>query len=121
MLVTTFVSPDPTAQSTKVGDQNAATPSDLPRPSASAAGPEGTREEPPTTLAGVGETSSYVSLLDFSATEILSHLIQNDVYIGQGWEHVKEKSCNRKMEFFFNCHSLVGFRSSYFVNYAFIF
>ncbi|KAK0575203.1 hypothetical protein LWI29_035401 [Acer saccharum] len=48
-----------------------------------------------------------VSLSDFSAIEICSHLINNDMYIGEGWEHVKGKSCNRKMEFFFNCHSLM--------------
>ncbi|KAK1578078.1 hypothetical protein Q3G72_027349 [Acer saccharum] len=48
-----------------------------------------------------------VSLSDFLATEICSHLINNDVYIGKGWEHVKGKPCNRKMEFFFNCHSLM--------------
>ncbi|KAK0582871.1 hypothetical protein LWI29_030596 [Acer saccharum] len=45
--------------------------------------------------------------LIFSATEICSHLINNDVYIDEGWEHVKGKPCNRKMEFFFNCHSLM--------------
>ncbi|KAK0570739.1 hypothetical protein LWI29_005682 [Acer saccharum] len=49
-----------------------------------------------------------VSLSDFSAIEICSHLINNDVYIGEGWEHVKGKPCNRKMEFFFNCHSLAS-------------
>ncbi|KAK0588297.1 hypothetical protein LWI29_037420 [Acer saccharum] len=48
-----------------------------------------------------------VSLSDFLATEICSHLINNDVYIGEGWEHVKGKPCNRKMKFFFNCHSLM--------------
>ncbi|KAK0599181.1 hypothetical protein LWI29_003016 [Acer saccharum] len=48
-----------------------------------------------------------VSLFDFSATEICSHLANNDIYIGDGWGHVKNKSCNRKMEFFFNCHSLM--------------
>ncbi|KAK0578549.1 hypothetical protein LWI29_012045 [Acer saccharum] len=30
-----------------------------------------------------------VSLSDFLAIEICSHLINNDVYIGEGWEHVK--------------------------------
>ena len=50
-----------------------------------------------------------VSLSNFSAAEIYSHLINHDVYIGEGWGHVKGKPCNRKMEFFFNCHSLVGF------------
>ncbi|KAK0582570.1 hypothetical protein LWI29_027180 [Acer saccharum] len=48
-----------------------------------------------------------MSLFDFSATEICSHLVNNDIYIGDSWGHVKDKSCNRKMEFFFNCHSLM--------------
>ncbi|KAK0593829.1 hypothetical protein LWI29_018610 [Acer saccharum] len=47
-----------------------------------------------------------MSLFDFSATEICSYLVNNDIYIGDSWGHVKDKSCNRKMEFFFNCHSL---------------
>ncbi|KAK0584097.1 hypothetical protein LWI29_007595 [Acer saccharum] len=63
------------------------------------------REAPP-----VGSTEAdegTVSLSDFSAAEICSHLINHNVYIGEGWEHVKGKPCNRKMEFFFNCHSLM--------------
>ncbi|KAK0575162.1 hypothetical protein LWI29_034824 [Acer saccharum] len=87
---------------------------DRPRPSkqpgasasASASGSGVTREAPP-----VGSTKAdeeAVSLSDFSATEICSHLINNNVYIGEGWEHVKGKPYNRKMEFFFNCHSLAS-------------
>ena len=68
-----------------------------------------TREGPLAGLAKAGEGSGFVSLSDFSATEICSHLINHDVYIGQSWEHVKNKSCNKKTKFFFNCHSLVGF------------
>ncbi|KAK0604503.1 hypothetical protein LWI29_016301 [Acer saccharum] len=64
------------------------------------------REVPPS--GPVEADEGNVSLFDFSATEICSHLANNDVYIGDGWGHVKDKSCNRKMEFFFNCHSLVG-------------
>ncbi|KAK0585282.1 hypothetical protein LWI29_026227 [Acer saccharum] len=62
-------------------------------------------EAPPMGSNEAGEGT--VSLSDFSATEICSHLINNDIYIGEGWEHVKGKPCNRKMEFFFNCHSLM--------------
>ncbi|KAK1589424.1 hypothetical protein Q3G72_033930 [Acer saccharum] len=53
------------------------------------------------------EGSGYVSLSDFSAAEICSHLINNNVCVDEGWQHVKGKSCNRKIEFFFNCHSLM--------------
>ena len=74
--------------------------------SASASGSGVTREAPSMGSTEVGEGS--VSLSDFSAAEIYSHLINHDIYIGEGWEHVKGKPCNRKMEFFFNCHSLVG-------------
>ncbi|KAK0606564.1 hypothetical protein LWI29_000692 [Acer saccharum] len=62
-------------------------------------------EAPPVGSDEAGEGT--VSLSDFSATEICLHLINNDVYIGEGWEHVKGKPCNKKMEFFFNCHSLL--------------
>ncbi|KAK0570811.1 hypothetical protein LWI29_006810 [Acer saccharum] len=48
-----------------------------------------------------------VSLSNFSSIEICSHLINNDVCIGEDWGHIKGKSCNRKMEFFFNCHFLM--------------
>ncbi|KAK0573562.1 hypothetical protein LWI29_009920 [Acer saccharum] len=63
------------------------------------------REAPP-----VGSTEAdegTVSLSDFSATEICSYLINHDVCIGEGWEHIKGKPYKRKMEFFFNCHSLL--------------
>ncbi|KAK0600947.1 hypothetical protein LWI29_019890 [Acer saccharum] len=71
----------------------------------SASGSGSAREVPPTGPVGAEEGS--VSLFDFSATEICSHLANNDVYVGEGWGHVKNKSCNKKMEFFFNCHSLM--------------
>ncbi|KAK0608603.1 hypothetical protein LWI29_033222 [Acer saccharum] len=80
-------------------------PGPLKQPGASASGSGVAHEAPP-----VGSTEAdegTVSLSDFSATEICSHLINNDVYIGEGWEHVKGKPCNRKIEFFFNCHSLM--------------
>ncbi|KAK0580783.1 hypothetical protein LWI29_006169 [Acer saccharum] len=75
------------------------------QPGASASGSGVAHESP-----SVGSTEAdggTVSLSDFSAIEICSHLINNDVYIGEGLEHVKGKPCNRKMEFFFNCHSLM--------------
>ncbi|KAK0593761.1 hypothetical protein LWI29_028085 [Acer saccharum] len=71
----------------------------------SASGSDLAREVPP--IGPVEADEGNVSLFDFSATEICSHLANNDVYIGDGWGHVKNKSCNRKMEFFFNCHSLM--------------
>ncbi|KAK0594828.1 hypothetical protein LWI29_001006 [Acer saccharum] len=75
------------------------------RPEVSTSGSGVAHEAPPMGSNEAGEGT--VSLSDFSATEICSHLINNDVYIGEGWEHVKGKPCNRKMEFFFNCHSLM--------------
>ena len=77
------------------------------QPGTSASGSGFAHEAPPVGPIEAGEGT--VSLSDFSATEIYSHLINNDVYIGEGSEHVKSKSCNRKMEFFFNRHSLVSF------------
>ncbi|KAK0599479.1 hypothetical protein LWI29_005681 [Acer saccharum] len=75
------------------------------QPRASFSGSSVAHKAPP---AGSTEADEgTVSLSDFSATEIYSYLINNDVYIGEGWEHVKGKPCNRKMEFFFNCHSLM--------------
>ncbi|KAK0593739.1 hypothetical protein LWI29_036042 [Acer saccharum] len=71
----------------------------------SASGSGLAHEVPPT--GPVEADEGNVSLFDFSATEICSHLANNDIYIGDGWGHVKNKSCNRKMEFFFNCHSLM--------------
>ena len=77
------------------------------QPGASVSGLGFTYEAP---LVGSTEADEgTVSLSDFSTTKICSHLINNDVYISEGWKHVKGKSCNRKMEFFFNCHSLVSF------------
>ncbi|KAK0599407.1 hypothetical protein LWI29_005015 [Acer saccharum] len=82
---------------------------DRPRPlkqtRTSTSGSGFTHEAPPAGPTGADEGN--VSLSDFSATEICSHLVNNDVYIGESWGHVKGKSCNRKMEFFFNCHSLM--------------
>ncbi|KAK0583961.1 hypothetical protein LWI29_005639 [Acer saccharum] len=71
----------------------------------SASGSGFAHEAPPVGPTEAGEGT--MSFSDFSATEICSHLINNNVYIGEGWEHVKSKSCNIKMEFFFNCHSLM--------------
>ena len=112
-------SPQPASPAVVVGEPSV---SDQPRPSGpsestdrpgpsnqagtSASGSGLAREVPPT--GPVEADEGNVSLFDFSATEICSHLANNDVYIGDGWGHVKNKSCNRKMEFFFNCHSLVG-------------
>ncbi|KAK0575635.1 hypothetical protein LWI29_004207 [Acer saccharum] len=83
---------------------------DRPRPSkqpgVSASGSGVAHEAPPMGSNKAGEGT--VSFSNFSATEICSHLINNDKYIGEGWEHVKGKPCNRKMEFFFNCHSLMS-------------
>ncbi|KAK0608668.1 hypothetical protein LWI29_034048 [Acer saccharum] len=72
----------------------------------SASGSGFAHEAPPAGPTGADEGN--VSLSDFSATEICSHLVNNDVYIGESWGHVKGKSCNRKMEFFFNRHSLLA-------------
>ena len=67
----------------------------------------GSQEGPSVDPADKGEGSGVVSLSDFSPAELLNHFINNDVYFGGGWEQVKGKSSNYKMEFFFNCHSLV--------------
>ncbi|KAK1588630.1 hypothetical protein Q3G72_025213 [Acer saccharum] len=106
-------SPRPASPAVVVGEPSV---SDQPRPSGpsestdrpgpsnqagtSASGSGLAREVPPT--GPVEADEGNVSLFDFSATEICSHLANNDVYIGDGWGHVKNKSCNRKMEFFFN-------------------
>ncbi|KAK0581189.1 hypothetical protein LWI29_011150 [Acer saccharum] len=103
-----------------MGESNVS--SDQPRPSGQ---PESVDQPGPSKQAGTSAAGSgfahgaplegsteagegTVSLSDFSTTEICSHLINNDVYIGEGWEHIKSKSCNRKMEFFFNCHFLTS-------------
>ncbi|KAK0585696.1 hypothetical protein LWI29_032630 [Acer saccharum] len=79
------------------------------QPGASASGSGFAREAPPAGPTEAGDGAEFVSLSDLSAADICSYLSNNDVYVGEGWEHVKSRSCNRKMEFFFNCHSLVGF------------
>ncbi|KAK0596261.1 hypothetical protein LWI29_014178 [Acer saccharum] len=75
------------------------------QPGTSASGSDFSHEAPPT--GPVEADEGNVSLFDFLVTEICSHLANNDIYIGDSWGHVKDKSCNRKMEFFFNCHSLM--------------
>ncbi|KAK0571820.1 hypothetical protein LWI29_022029 [Acer saccharum] len=82
---------------------------DRPRPSKQpeiSASDSGVAHEAPSTGPTEAE-EGIVSLSDFSAIEICSHLINNDVYISEGWGHVKGKSYNRKMEFFYNYHSLM--------------
>ncbi|KAK0606535.1 hypothetical protein LWI29_000268 [Acer saccharum] len=111
-------SPRPASPAVVMGEPSV---SDQPRPS----GPSESTDRPgPSNQAGTSASGSglahevppigpveadegNVSLFDFLATEICSHLANNDIYIGNGWGHVKNKSCNRKMEFFFNCHSLM--------------
>ncbi|KAK0582276.1 hypothetical protein LWI29_023682 [Acer saccharum] len=87
--IPTSTFPRTASPSVAMGEPNVS--SDQPRPSGPVEADEGN-----------------VSLFDFSATEICSHLVNNDIYIGESWGHVKDKSCNRKMEFFFNCHSLAS-------------
>ncbi|KAK0579023.1 hypothetical protein LWI29_019784 [Acer saccharum] len=117
--VTTSTYPRTASPSVAIGEPNVT--SDQPRPSGqpesfdrpgpskqpgtSASGSGFTHEAPP--VGPVEADEGNVSLFDFSATEICSHLVNNDIYIGESWGHVKDKSCNRKMEFFFNCHSLM--------------
>ena len=76
---------------------------------ASASGSGFADDVPPIGPTEAGEGSDRASLSGFSATDICSYLVNNDVYIGDGLQEVKDLSCNRKMEFIFNCHSLVGF------------
>ncbi|KAK0582668.1 hypothetical protein LWI29_028346 [Acer saccharum] len=116
-------SPRPASPAVVMGEPSV---SDQPRPSGQ---PESTDRPGPSKQAGTSASGSgfshevppvgpveadegNVSLFDFSATEICSHLANNDIYIVDSWGHVKDKSCNRKMEFFFNCHSLFGIRAS---------
>ncbi|KAK0596415.1 hypothetical protein LWI29_015485 [Acer saccharum] len=65
-------------------------------------------EAPPIDPTEAGEGAEFVSLSDFTTAEICSHIMNNNVYVGEGWEQIKKGSCNRKMEFFFNCHSLLA-------------
>ena len=51
----------------------------------SAAHPGGAHDEPPSAQYESGEGSGFVTLSDFTPTEILNHLIHNDVYFGKGW------------------------------------
>ncbi|KAK0574025.1 hypothetical protein LWI29_017136 [Acer saccharum] len=80
-------------------------PSPSKQPGTSASGSGFTHETNPAGPVEADEGNMY--LFDFSATEICSHLVNNDIFIGDCWGYVKDKSCNRKMEFFFNCHSLM--------------
>ncbi|KAK0570386.1 hypothetical protein LWI29_000343 [Acer saccharum] len=54
-------------------------------------------EAPPIDPTEAGEGVEFVSLLDFTAAEICSHIMNNNVYVGEGWEQIKKGSCNRKM------------------------
>ena len=89
------------------GLSDASGPSGQPRASASGFG--FTDEVPPFGPTEAGEGSDRASLSGFSATDICSYLVNNDVYIGDGLQEVKDWSCNRKMGFIFYCHSLVSF------------
>ncbi|KAK0570632.1 hypothetical protein LWI29_004136 [Acer saccharum] len=62
---------------------------------------------PPVDPAEAGEGDESVSLSDFTAAEICSYIMNNNVYVGESWEQIKKGSCNKKMEFFFNCYSLM--------------
>ena len=88
------------------GLADASGPSSQPRASASGFG--FADEVPPIGPTEAGEGSDRASLSDFSATDICSYLVNNDVYIGDGLQEVKDWSCNRKMGFIFDCHSLVS-------------
>ena len=88
--------------------KGAAAPTDVPGPSSTRATDfVDSHEGPSVDPAGQGGGSGVVSLSDFSPAKLLNHFISNDIYFGKGWEQVRGKSCNSKMEFFFNCHSLV--------------
>ena len=99
--------PRPSFPFTAEGRDNAA-PAGVPGPSSVPAADLGGSQEGPSVGPTVqGEGSATVSLSDFSPAEFLNHFINNDIYFGEGWGKVKGKNCNNKMEFFFNCHSLV--------------
>ncbi|KAK0599495.1 hypothetical protein LWI29_005832 [Acer saccharum] len=72
---------------------------------ATASGSGVAHEAPPVDPTEVGEEVETVSLSDFTAAEICIYIMNNNV--GEDWEELKKRSCNRKMEFFFNCHSLL--------------
>ncbi|KAK0600499.1 hypothetical protein LWI29_015539 [Acer saccharum] len=65
-------------------------------------------EAPPIDPTEAGEGVETVSLSDFTTVEICTYMMNNNVYVGEGWEELKKRSCNRKMEFFFNCYSLLA-------------
>ncbi|KAK0573835.1 hypothetical protein LWI29_014302 [Acer saccharum] len=75
---------------------------------ASASGSGVAHGAPPIDPAEAGEGDEFVSLSDFTAAEICSYIMNNNVYVGESWEQMKKGSCNKKMEFFFNCHSLAS-------------
>ncbi|KAK0576949.1 hypothetical protein LWI29_025733 [Acer saccharum] len=64
-------------------------------------------EAPPVNPTEASEGVETVSLSDFTTAEICTYKMNNNVYVGEDWEELKKRSCNRKMEFFFNCHSLL--------------
>ncbi|KAK0586508.1 hypothetical protein LWI29_008170 [Acer saccharum] len=74
---------------------------------ATASGSGVAHEAPPVDPTEAGEGVETVSLSDFTAAEICTYIMNNNVYVGEDWEELKKRSCNRKMEFFFNCHSLL--------------
>ncbi|KAK0593856.1 hypothetical protein LWI29_034094 [Acer saccharum] len=74
---------------------------------ATASGSGIAHEAPPVDPTEAGEGVETVSLSDFSAVEICTYIMNNNVYVGEDWEELKKRSYNRKMEFFFNCHSLL--------------
>ncbi|KAK0572343.1 hypothetical protein LWI29_030181 [Acer saccharum] len=74
---------------------------------ATASGSGVAHEAPPVDPTEAGKGVETVSLSDFTAAEICTYIMNNNVYVGEDWEELKKRSCNRKMEFFFNCHSLL--------------
>ncbi|KAK0571694.1 hypothetical protein LWI29_020109 [Acer saccharum] len=81
-------------------------PGSLRQDGATASGSGVAHETPPVDPTEAGEGVETVSLSDFTAAKICTYMMNNNVYVGEGWEELKKRSCNRKMEFFFNCHSL---------------
>ncbi|KAK0582902.1 hypothetical protein LWI29_030944 [Acer saccharum] len=75
---------------------------------ATASGSGVAHEAPPVDPTEAGKGVETVSLSDFTAAEICTYIMNNNVYVGEDWEELKKRSCNRKMEFFFNCHSLLA-------------
>ncbi|KAK0576255.1 hypothetical protein LWI29_014559 [Acer saccharum] len=112
-------SPRPASPSVAMGEPNVSLDQRRPSGQPESIDRPGPSKQPGTSASGSGFSheahpagpvevdEGNMSLFDFSATEICSYLVNNDIYIGDSWGHVKDKSCNRKMEFFFNCHSLM--------------